>query len=90
MTRRRRKRWGQGEREEERGRDRDRHRGGLSLGLQTTVLFQSWSRVHRAGGASVLLSGSSSARGSAVHPMLLWLHGSRRCTTIKKKLGLAI
>lgn len=66
----RRRNWRQCEKDEEKGETREREgekkkeksgrqREGLSLGLQTTVLFQSGSRVPRAGRGSVFLFGGA-------------------------------
>lgn len=79
--------WGetrnQGETEKKK-RETDRQREGLSLGLQTTVLFQSRSRVHRAGGRCVPLSQRvSSSSYNSMAACQSQMHDN-------KKLGLAI
>lgn len=62
-------RWRQGEREGKTEEEkRDRQREGLSLGLQTTVLFPSWSRMHSARGGSVFLFGVREAEGQQFIP----------------------
>lgn len=56
------------DRKKQRKRKKDRQREGLSLGLQTTVLFQSWSRMHRARGGSVILFGLHEPEGQQFIP----------------------
>lgn len=83
--------WGKKKREADR-------RGSLSLGLQTTVSFlkpEPCAHGRGWGGGGVFLLGVREPEGSAVHPIILLLRVTRRCTTIgkkkrKKEFGLAI